>query len=216
MKAAVAGELFAARQIFKPEFSFRFTGKITMATNVRIKLTSSPALRHRVQTLVLRQRFEDDRTLYDAVIADAPRVLGMAIERCTAILRGAETFWLPASWQGNRERFERIRRRSEQRFVLIDPINATVRGLLEKATDGHVATVELFRRVRNVLEELAADNETDEAIVTAAALSERELAVQVSKAMRAEFGITSTPSSSCRVYRRVRFRLKPKGLFVDD
>jgi putative DNA primase/helicase len=216
LKLATVGERLTARRIYKPEFEFNFSGTITFAANVKIDLTSAPAMRQRVQTLRLTRRFAYDREFYDAVLADAPKVLSATITRCTEILRGAETFWLPASWGPSRQRFEAMRRASEDRFTFVDPVNAAVRSLVEHDVNGKIVCRVLFRTVREVLEAAARDDAADERLVEAAASSDRAVANQISNVMRDEFGETSAAVHGQRCYRRVTLKRNPASPFVGE
>jgi hypothetical protein len=216
LKAATAGERLLARRIYKQEFKFNYTGTITLAANVKVNLTSAPAMRQRVHTIRLIRQFAHDRDLYDAVIADAPKVLGATITRCTEILRGAETFWLPTSWGPSRQRFETMRRASEERFVISDPVNAAVRALAERDVNGRAACRVLFRAVREMLEAAARDDAADERLVEAAALGDRVLANRISNVVRDEFGETSVASHGQRFYRRVALKRNPGSPFTGE
>ena len=190
LKSAIAGETTEASFKYKTAFQFRFAGSLTFATNVPIHFTSGiPALRNRFHTIALHRRFDDDRDFYNQLLAEAPRVLGMLIQRCTDILQGAETFWLPKSWGPSQQAFIEIGGASNQRFDLIDPIGAIVRRLVESKANSRIGAADLLERVRLALLRMQENAEEGFGAVDAAlALTDRSLQMRIGSAMRSEFG----------------------------
>jgi hypothetical protein len=109
-----------------------------------------------------------------------------------------------------------MRRASEDRFTLVDPVNAAVRALVERNVDGKIACRVLFRTVREMLEAAARDDAADERLVEAAALNDRALANRVGNVVRDEFGETSVVSNSQRFYRRVTLKRNPGSPFTGE
>lgn len=193
LKAAIAGEEVEAKFLYHPVFTFRFNAAITQASNVDIEFANAiPALRHRYTLFDLVRVFADDRKLYDAVLADAPRLLGLCIRRCTEILQGAETFWFPETWNKNRAFYAAVANRSAEHFDLRDPIPTLLKRLIERRKSALLTSTEISQRLQMALK-VVADRYDEEApkLEEALAMTERSLNMHIARAMRLEFGIKS-------------------------